>query len=292
MDIVTLSISSMYPIDLTAAVFALLDGNNKCRLYINDSANIEMRRGNRHHSARAAVPLPEWKYDTNGTWYQCHAPLESRGIDGFCTAVLDSVDATASIVRAAGNMEAAERCKDNGARLIGAIESQLTTDLRWPGFIALLSRELIHEITGVNVDVRWWGSVRYGHQGYFPADMAIRRIIEREGYPRKIRFERGGYIAYPSGAAQYEKYRSIMRIDRGCYRLVDGKSSAGVDLEFEKHAPGSLPIQFGGSVELELLAMYGELVHLPWYASACLGADRGGPHPLDSPAAKLRWTPC
>lgn len=60
------NVSSLYPIDLTACVYAGADQGIKTLITVNDSARITQVPENRKFEARRSLPSISWALDTKG----------------------------------------------------------------------------------------------------------------------------------------------------------------------------------------------------------------------------------
>lgn len=290
---ICLSISSLYPIDLTAAAYALLMEPQDCLLFVNDSARLPLTSESRVHSARAALPLPQWDWDIDATWYQRHVPLETLDAKGFVEVLRTTAGEIGDILTKGGNKIAAKRCLQHAEKLVDGASAHIDADqVMWWGFIGVLAGALISDITGIRPRTGKWSKVRNGEPGSYPgsepgsypAYAMLRRILKPLTVGQYVRFKRGGFVELNighTGPNRWVKYESARCVDHGRYRLFGADGLGHIDVDLNAQPFGEVAVQCGGPLELELLADFGTLVHLPWYASGLMST---APQTLD------RWS--
>jgi hypothetical protein len=263
-----IAVSSVYPIDLTAGLYAGLH-NEQCtfRLFLNDAAELPKSSYSRRFVARAALPDCQWEMDRTGTWRQVFIPIDGKSVVESRVALTDLGDNIADYLDSGGASNTALNVRTRSRFLAQSIGDN------WAASTAGLIEEIYHQVLGTKIKMQMYGPYRTGSLRSSEALQAVARIgtMMRELDCDKAVTVRGGYIELDTdyiqnGWASYSHFRSV-----GKRLILEGRPgfwpTISIPLE-DLSLKFPHKVRFGGPLEIALIQEFGRLAHLPWYSSA------------------------
>lgn len=269
-------VSSLYPIDLAACLYAgIFDQKAQFRIFLSDIAKLPKNKNVRCFVARSALPLCHWSLDDNKVWRQHHLPLESDKKVEMWANALQEVSQSLMGSSHNNNMLITLHCDHllKTAQQRALSKSRKWWKKSWSPFMAGIIEEIFHQVLNANITVEPYYLFRKGKQGRNPAYEsasyhALNRLFSAasEVYPGYLTFYRGGsiQIKLKHGSNKWLKC-SKLRFDG---RLVEIATNNSDTIDFR---PTEIRrFRFIGPLEQIQLQEFGRVVDLPWYSDAQL----------------------
>ena len=260
------NVSSLYPIDLTAALARLVSEKRADLLVaINDGARVKGKAEHRVHIARQAIATCQWDYGTDGTWRLKHEPMENDDGDRTIEAL---ATLTGDIEHSVGTHSAtlAGEVRNRANQVVDAIVSNTDTPPKaWIGSTAAIVRHVFASCGYPNVTTCRYSDIFEDLRARGVVAQFLARLIqESSSARRRISFLRGGYIEINDNGRlrRFRELESILSASTELLLLSDDGGT--VQLSIHEAIEDPL-LRIGGPLELGLLAVSFEFVDFPWF---------------------------
>lgn len=266
MDLIV-NVSSLYPIDITAALARLVNEEREDLLIaINDGALVRGKAEHRVHIARQAIATCQWDYGADRTWRLKHEAMETE--DGDRT--IEALSALVSdIEKSVGHYSSrlASEARYRGNRVIGAIASESKAPPKtWIANTTAIVHRIFTDCGLSSVSVRPYSELFEDLRARGVVTQFLERLVlESSSAGRQIVFLRGGYIEINDNNGHVRRFKGIDgTIDRGTKLILVCGDRETVQIPIHKVVEDPV-LRIGGPLELALLAGCFELVDFPWF---------------------------
>lgn len=277
----TAQISSLYPIDLAAAVYAgFSESGSQFRIFLSDVAEIPTNPSVRKYVARAALPTCSWSLDGGKVWRQHHIPLEALSEGEFAKALTEIAQSLMQYSHAGGSEVLARCYKLSEGAVHRTYKTSYKWKTQWAPLVAGLIEEIFEQVLNIKIEVEPYWPFRLGQQHYYEeywkaSQRALDKLLHqaKQVAPCSLSFIQGGYISVETSInpSVWKKY-SELSFDGELIALKNSGEGNGTHISIDQLT--RLRFRFGGPLELIQLQEFGIIVDLPWYAGAALYREK------------------
>lgn len=245
------SLSSLFPIDLTSLVFwNATSPDSQFRLYFNTELDRGLR-ANRVKVARGSLPTFAFSQDPDGTWRLHHAPLDHLQDEKKLEAYLDEISSVLS---------AQQGVVENVSLLSKAFKKAELGTSEF-AFYSNICSNLLHSNGVKNFEIRDFRELRNGKLSRSEKETLFDLIVLQAPEHTPSKFLKGGKLLQEGAGA------SFTQACRDSDTLVLS-GSEGKQVHFDRDQFASKHWKAHGNLEMLLLPASGlESSHVPWYAT-------------------------